>query len=59
SSSSRTTAASGSTPTYHKIRSGETLSTIAARYGTTVAKLRSLNGISGSRITAGKNLRVK
>ena len=59
SSSSRTSTASGNTPTYHKIRSGETLSTIAARYGTTVARLRSLNGISGSKITAGKNLRVK
>ncbi len=52
-------ASSGNTPTYHKIKSGETLSTIAARYGTTVAKLRSLNGIRGSKINAGKNIRVK
>jgi len=63
-SSSRSTSrasstSSGNKPTYHKIRSGETLSTIAKRYGTTVAKLRSLNGIRGSKITAGKNLRVK
>lgn len=41
------------------IRQGDTLSQIAARNGTTVAKLRKLNKISGSSIRAGKKLRVK
>jgi murein DD-endopeptidase MepM/ murein hydrolase activator NlpD len=35
---------------YHKIRQGETLSHIARRYGTTVRKLCSLNGITGKTI---------
>ncbi|MBQ8487069.1 MAG: transglycosylase SLT domain-containing protein [Prevotella sp.] len=41
------------------IRRGETLSQIAKRNGTTVAKLRRLNGIKGNNIQAGKKLRVK
>lgn len=45
--------------TYHKIRQGDTLGGIARRYGTTVAKLRQLNGIRGNNIRAGKTLRVR
>jgi membrane-bound lytic murein transglycosylase D len=41
------------------IRKGQTLSEIAKQNGTTVAKLRSLNGIKGNNIRAGKKLRVK
>ena len=42
------------------IRNGDTLSEIAKRNGTTVAKLRRLNpSIKGSSIRAGKKLRVK
>lgn len=41
------------------VRKGDTLSTIARRNGTTVAKLKRLNGISGSNIRAGKKIRVK
>ena len=59
SSSTSTAASTSNGPTYHKIQRGETLGGIAQRYGTTVAKLRSLNGITGSNITAGKSLRVK
>ena len=44
----------------HKIRQGETLGAIAARYGTTVAKLQRLNGLGKStNIRAGKTIRVK
>ncbi len=44
----------------HKVRSGETLGGIAARYGTTVAKLRRLNGLgNSSNIRAGKTIRVR
>ena len=41
------------------VKSGQTLSEIARRNGTTVAKLKRLNGIKGSNIKAGKKLRVR
>ena len=41
------------------IRRGETLSQIARRNGTTVAKLKRLNGIRGNNIRAGKKLKVR
>ena len=45
--------------TYHRIRQGDTLGGIALKYGTTVKKLRQLNGIKGNNIRAGKRLRVR
>ena len=45
---------------YHKIRRGDSLSKIAARYHTTVSKLCALNGISrNATIRAGRSLRVR
>ncbi len=41
------------------VRRGDTLGTIAKRNGTTVAKLRKLNGIRGNNIKAGQKIRVK
>lgn len=41
------------------IRQGDTLSEIAQRNGTTVKKLRQLNGIKGNNIRAGKKIRVR
>ena len=41
------------------VRKGDTLSQIAARNHTTVAKLRKLNGIKGNNIRSGKKLRVR
>ena len=41
------------------IRQGQTLSEIAKRNHTTVAKLKKLNGIKGTNIRAGKKLRVR
>ena len=41
------------------IRRGDTLSTIAKRHGTTVSKLKRLNGIKGTSIRAGKRIRVR
>ena len=41
------------------IQRGQTLSQIAKRNGTTVDKLRKLNGIKGNNIQAGKKIRVK
>lgn len=43
---------------YHKIRSGETLSTIARRYRVTVNELKRWNGLNTSRIVAGKRLKI-
>ena len=41
------------------IKNGDTLSDIARRNHTTVAKLKRLNKISGTNIRAGKKIRVK
>lgn len=46
----------GSTVT---VRKGDNLGAIARRNGTTVAKLRKLNGIKGNNIRAGQKIRVK
>lgn len=43
----------------HVVQYGETLSSIAARYGTRVSALRRLNGISGSKILVGQKLRLR
>jgi len=58
-STGKTTASAGSKSTV-KIRKGDTLSRIASRNGTTVAKLCRLNGISATtKLTIGKSLRVR
>jgi membrane-bound lytic murein transglycosylase D len=44
---------------YHKVRKGDTLGSIAKRYGVSVAQIRRLNRIKGNNIAVGKNLRVK
>lgn len=50
----------GTTAQYYTVKSGDTLSGIASKYGTTVSKLQSLNGISNPNlIYAGTKLRVK
>jgi len=43
---------------YHKIRRGENLGLIAAKYGVSVNQLRDWNNISGNKIMAGRNLRI-
>ncbi len=43
----------------HVVKRGESLGTIARRYGTTVPRLQSLNGIKGTRVIAGQALRVR
>lgn len=43
----------------YTVRKGDSLSKIAARNGTTVSKLRKLNGIKGDKVQSGKVLRVK
>ena len=46
------------TLSYHTIRSGETLSTIAQRYGVKVSQLKDWNGLLSNRIRAGKKLKI-
>lgn len=50
----------GSGAVYYTVRSGDTLSGIAAKYGTTYQKLAQMNGIANSnKIYVGQKLRVK
>lgn len=42
----------------HRIRSGETLSTIARKYGVSVAKLKQANNLRSDMIRAGKTLKI-
>ena len=56
SKSKKRTSSRGKTVT---IKSGQTLSEIAKKNGTTVAKLKKLNGLKGTNIRAGKKLRVR
>lgn len=66
-SSTTTTTSSTTKPTttkptsyqYHKVRSGETLGTIASKYRTSVRTLQNLNGLRSTRIYVGQRLKVK
>jgi len=51
--------ASASTSGVHVVRRGDVLGTIARRYGTTVARLKSLNGLRSDRIRVGQSLVVR
>ncbi|PWL31489.1 MAG: lytic transglycosylase [Fluviicola sp. XM-24bin1] len=53
------TAQSTKTYAYHKVKSGETLGTIASKYKTTVSEIQRLNSLSSSRIYVGQRLKVK
>ena len=44
---------------YHKVKSGETISGIARKYGTTTSSIMKLNNLKSSNIRVGQNLRVK
>ncbi len=44
--------------TYYKIKKGDTLSSIAEKHKVSVKQLQRLNDIRGTRITAGKSLRI-
>ena len=49
---------SGST-VYHTVKKGETLSSVARKYGLSVANLKKLNGLKKDQIRVGQRLRVK
>lgn len=44
---------------YHKVRSGENLTSIASRYGTSVDEIKKINGLSSNKIVVGQRLKVK
>ncbi len=50
---------SSSAVSRHKVRRGETLVSIARKYGITVSKLKSLNNLRSSRIYPGQRLKVR
>jgi LysM repeat protein len=43
---------------HHVVRSGDTLSTLARTFGTTVKAIKSANGMSNERLTVGTRLRI-
>lgn len=44
---------------YHVVKSGDTLWSISQRYGTTVDHIKSLNGLTSTKLSLGMNLRVQ
>lgn len=58
SGSSSKSQAAASQPKVHNIRSGETLSSIAAKYGVSIAEIKKANGMTGDALRAGKTLKI-
>jgi len=59
-SSGELSKSAGSRKTYHTVRSGETLSSIARKYKTTVSKIIKLNSVKNpDRLSIGQKIRVK
>ncbi|MDX1439193.1 MAG: LysM peptidoglycan-binding domain-containing protein [Rubricoccaceae bacterium] len=52
-------AAEYSEPVYHLVRQGDTLYSIARRYGTTLAAIQDLNGMRDTVIRVGQRVRVR
>ena len=46
------------TATTHKIRSGESLSTISKKYGVSIAEIKKANGMTNDKIRAGATLKI-
>jgi membrane-bound lytic murein transglycosylase D len=58
SSSKATAGTAGKDVIMHTIRSGETLGSIAGKYGVTTSNIQNWNNMSSSRIVAGKQLKI-
>lgn len=56
---SKASAAKGGSGRYHTVKKGETLSSIARKYGLTVQKLKKLNGLKRDQINIGQRLKVR
>ena len=59
SSADNSTAVGSSSPKYHTVKAGETLASIAAKYNTTVSKLKKWNNLKSDKIRVKQKLRVK
>lgn len=59
SSKSKSASHSSGGSAYHKVRRGENLTSIASRHGTTVAKIKKLNGLKSDKIREGQRLKVR
>jgi membrane-bound lytic murein transglycosylase D len=59
SSSGATTGRAAAATTTHSVRSGESLGVIAQRYGTSVARIKALNGLKSDKIEVGQKLVVR
>ena len=59
SSNTNTGSTSTSSTTYYTVKSGDSLSVIAGKYGTTYQKIMSLNGLNNTIIYPGQKLKVK
>ena len=57
SKSSRKKSSQGSS--YHRVRRGETLTSIASKHGTTVSRIKKLNNLRSDRIREGQRLKVR
>ncbi len=55
-SGAKKSTASKSKSSYHKVRKGETLSTISRKYGVTVKRLKAANNLKGDNIQEGQKL---
>jgi membrane-bound lytic murein transglycosylase D len=50
---------SSSRAVYHKVRRGDSLYSLARKYGTSVSKIKALNGLQGNSIRIGARLKIK
>lgn len=59
STSAASIASAGNDATYYKVKNGDTLSHIAARYGTSVSRIKKLNGLKSDFLRIGQRLRIR
>ena len=57
-STKKTNTSAASKPTTHKIKSGESLSTISKKYGVSVAEIKKANGMTSDNLRAGATLKI-
>tara|TARA_R110000850_G_scaffold66959_27_gene148644 strand:+ start:2788 stop:3318 length:531 start_codon:yes stop_codon:yes gene_type:complete len=50
--------ATDSSPTYHKVNSGDTLFSLSSKYGASVAEIKRVNGMTSDTIRTGQSLRI-
>ena len=55
----KSNAASAPTTRIHVVKKGETLGSIAKKYGCTVADIKKWNGMSSNTVVVGKKLKIK